>query len=57
MQRWEYLSVASALSQADLNKLGLQGWELVSLNLEPGANNKPSFFAWIFKRPLGEAHR
>ncbi len=44
MQKWEYKIVARA-SEADINNLGEEGWELVSVmeNL--------AYYTFVFKRP------
>ena len=57
MTKWEYLYISGALSQPQLNAHGIQGWELVTVSIEPGASNQGAFFAWVFKRPIQEAHK
>jgi hypothetical protein len=34
-QQWEYRIIASAMTQEDLNSLGAEGWELVSVVAQP----------------------
>ena len=43
MQKWEYLLVRGAASEAKLNELGNEGWELIQYDFESS-----SFY---FKRP------
>ena len=43
MQNWEYKIVALSLTEAEANKLGDAGWELVGFH--------PYSAAAIFKRP------
>lgn len=50
MTRWEYL-VRHDLTQGDLNALGRQGWELVSVALIAGKRSSVHHL----KRPLGGA--
>lgn len=64
MQKWEYKSVPSVDQNGiypykakdathpnyiNVNHLGLEGWELMSV--QPDPDNK-KYFVWVFKRPL-----
>jgi len=45
-QKWEYKK-ETHLDEAGMNKLGAQGWELVSVSSDRDGNNK----YYLFKRP------
>jgi hypothetical protein len=45
-QHWEYHVYVPSNTDADLNSLGAQGWELVQV--VPGG---PTSTVWVFKRP------
>jgi hypothetical protein len=44
MQIWEYLKIDRGMTQDELNLMGRDGWELISV--------QPGFLCFIFKRPL-----
>jgi hypothetical protein len=48
MQKWEYKIINEAFTQAKLNKIGQQGWQLCAVVYEPGEPT-PYFY---FKRPI-----
>ena len=47
MQKWEYKVVGHTLTEAELNRLGREGWELVIIT---GAGTVHC--TMIFKRPI-----
>jgi hypothetical protein len=52
-QQWEYITLTSAVTDAALNRLGKQGWELVSVIIAPQQGNAPPGRTLYFKRLLG----
>jgi hypothetical protein len=49
VRRWEYHVRPGTPSQADLNKLGDEGWELTAV--EPGDRSRGVSASYIFRRP------
>lgn len=51
MQKWEYLTVYDVKVNEELQKLGEEGWELVTAySAVPPGRNFPSVY-FVFKRP------
>lgn len=50
MKKWEYISHNYGLSDAKLNRLGSEGWELVSHTAI--ADNKKMAQYYVFKREI-----
>jgi hypothetical protein len=48
MQKWEYKILKEAPSEAELNKLGAEGWELIVI---AGAVSEYYDIRYYFKRP------
>jgi len=43
MQKWEY-KVMNQLSEAGLNKLGAEGWELVAITFDDSGRSRIFYF-------------
>jgi hypothetical protein len=52
MTKWEYKRVNAEwfVGESEMNTLGTEGWELVSVTLHSGVDNATAYF----KRPLSE---
>lgn len=51
LAKWEYKLVIVPLSEAELNALGADGWELVTHDLDWSADRTQAAAVLIFKRP------
>jgi len=50
---WEYRVVREFPNGSEMNKLGKEGWELVSVTVVSSATATPCWIS-VFKRPLNE---
>lgn len=56
MKKWEYLThiSPSGMYNHELNKLGDDGWELISVTVEQGQGTDPPVWHQFFKREKHE---
>jgi len=50
MQKWEY-KIVKVATEAELNRLGEEGWELISVTLYV------SYYTFFFKRPKSSGNK